>query len=564
MARRLIRRKADHDPPDSSLLGRLYAARGIADVRELDLSLQRLHPPDSLKDLDKAAELLAGAVVHQRRILVVGDFDADGATSTALLVDGLRTMGASSIHYLVPDRFEHGYGLTPEIVEVATELSPQLLITVDNGMSSIDGVALARTRGMEVIITDHHLPGEKPPDANAIVNPNQAGCEFPWKSLAGVGVAFYLLSAVRKALRGRQWFTSEVPNLAGYLDLVALGTVADVVPLDRNNRILVQAGLRRIRAGHGRPGVAALMELAGINVAAATSRDLAFGAAPRLNAAGRLEDMSLGIECLLADVDRARELAMELDELNRKRRSIEDEMRQQAGAHIDAGLHLIGDDPPVGLCLYHEDWHQGVVGIVASRIKDQLHRPVIAFARASDDELKGSARSLPGLHIRDALDAIAARHPGLVVKFGGHAMAAGLSIRPRDLDRFAGAFDEEARRWLDMDDLEQILISDGEIGQDITLELTREIVQAGPWGQDFPEPLFDGEFEIIEQRIVAGRHLKLKVRPATASRVLDAIAFNHDRLIEGHRSRLAYRLDINEYRGRQSAQLIVEAVDISL
>ncbi|MEX2489473.1 MAG: single-stranded-DNA-specific exonuclease RecJ [Pseudomonadales bacterium] len=565
MTRRLVRRKVEHDPGDSSLLSRLYAVRGITSVADRDLSLQKLHKPETLKDLGKAAKLLATAVTEDQRILIVGDFDADGATSTALMVDALRSMGAVNVDYLIPDRFEYGYGLTPEIVDDAARFSPDLLVTVDNGMSSIDGVALARSRGTKVIVTDHHLPGAAVPEADAIVNPNQAGCKFPGKSLAGVGVAFYLLSALRRHLTQRHWFASKPPNLAGYLDLVALGTVADVVPLDRNNRILVQEGLRRIRSGHCRPGIQALLEVAGTNHMKVTSRDLAFGAAPRLNAAGRLENMSLGIECLLADnPDRARKSALKLDELNRERRAIEVEMRQQAKEHIDAGWHLIDDNPPVGLCLYHQDWHQGVVGIVASRIKDQLHRPVIAFARASDDELKGSGRSVPGMHIRDALDAIAASEPGLIDKFGGHAMAAGLSIRAENLDRFTEVFDTEARRWLSADDLEQVIVSDGEIHEDITLALVREVTEAGPWGQGFPEPLFDGQFEVLEQRIVGERHLKLKVRPVDGVQTLEAIAFYHDRLIETYRPRLAYRLDINEYRGRESVQLIVEAVDILL
>lgn len=564
MSKRLIRRKVDH-VFDSSLLNRLYAARGVRDASDLDLSLQHLFQP-VLKDLNIAADLLATSVTCQQRILIVGDFDADGATSTAMMVDALRAMGGIHVDYLVPDRFEYGYGLTPEIVELAGRSRPDLLVTVDNGMSSIDGVALARARGIQVIVTDHHLPGSEVPDANAIVNPNQAGCEFPGKSLAGVGVAFYVLSAVRGVLRDRNWFAEKmiaVPNLADYLDLVALGTVADVVTLDRNNRILVEAGLQRIRAGRARPGVLALARASGANIRRITSRDLAFGLAPRLNAAGRLDDMSRGIECLLAkDTDEADRLAMVLDGLNRERRAIEDEMRDQALAHIEAGMHLIGDELPVGLCLFHEDWHQGVVGIVASRIKERLHRPVIAFARSGESELKGSARSVGGLHIRDALDAIAARYPGMLEKFGGHAMAAGLAIRPDRLQAFMNAFDEEARRWLSAEDLEQTLISDGELHEEVSLALVREILSAGPWGQGFPEPVFDDEFEILAQRIVGGRHLKMQLRPVHSNQAFDAIAFNHDRLQEARRTRMAYRLDINEYRSLESVQLVIEAMDV--
>jgi len=564
--RRLVRRQAhghlDGDLPP--LIQRLYTGRGIVSSSQVDHQLKYLEPPGSMKGLDDAVVLLSDAVTARQRILVIGDFDADGATSCALLVLALTSLGAEHVDYLVPNRFEFGYGLTPEIVAVAAGRSPDLLITVDNGISSVDGVAAARNRGMKVLITDHHLPGSQLPDADAIVNPNQAGCEFPSKHLAGVGVAFYLVSALRQHLREKDWFGAggiEEPNLAAFLDLVALGTIADVVPMDYNNRILAQEGIRRIRGGRSRPGILALLDLAGAERQRVVARDLAFGVAPRLNAAGRLEDISLGIECLLTDSEqRAGELAARLDALNRERRAIEQEMKLEAQHALDA---LTVSGKSFGVCLFREDWHQGVVGIVASRIKDEIHRPVIAFARTGDEELKGSARSIAGLHIRDALDSIAARNPGLVLRFGGHAMAAGLSLSPDNFDRFAREFDIEARRWLSDDDLEQVIVSDGEIEAALTLETVRQIMEASPWGQGFAEPLFDGEFEVISQRIVAERHLKLQLRQRTSNQTLDAIAFNQDRLLDGRYRRMAYRVDINTWRGRSSVQLVVEAVEVA-
>ncbi len=549
------------------MLSRLYVGRGVVNADEVEHSIKNLLRPDSLKGLSKATSLLVESVQNQLRILIIGDFDADGATSSVLMVHGLRSMGADHVDYLVPNRFEYGYGLTPEIVEVARRKTPDVIVTVDNGISSIEGVEFAKSHGIRVLITDHHLPAKELPDADAILNPNQGGCEFPSKNLAGVGVAFYLLSAVRAMLRTVGWFENHnEPNLADYLDLVALGTIADVVPMDYNNRVMVQEGIRRIRAGRLRPGLGELLALSGTRIETVTSRDLAFSVAPRLNAAGRLEDISLGIECLLTDdQNRARELATRLDQLNVERREIENEMKQQAIRSLGSlNLSLPANDEheAVGICLFENDWHQGVVGIVASRIKDKWHRPVIAFAPASEVEMKGSARSIPGFHIRDALDAIAARNPGLVVKFGGHAMAAGLSLHPDNFDKFAEEFDLEARRWLSKDDLQQTVITDGNLIEEFNVTVARVVTQACPWGQGFPEPIFDDDFEILEQRIVAGRHLKLKLRPIDGVQSIDAIAFGQDRLVEGRHRRIAYRLDVNKYRGRESLQLIVECLDI--
>ncbi|MEX1236820.1 MAG: single-stranded-DNA-specific exonuclease RecJ, partial [Pseudomonadales bacterium] len=471
------------------------------------------------------------------------------------------------VDYLVPNRFEYGYGLTPEIVEVARGFDPTLIITVDNGISSVQGAEHARSLGIKLLITDHHLPGKELPPADAIVNPNQGGCDFASKNLAGVGVAFYVLSALRARLRESGWFERHgvaEPNLGDYLDLVALGTIADVVPLDYNNRILVQEGLRRIRSGKCRPGLLAMIDVAGLRREKILSRDLAFGIAPRLNAAGRLKDISLGIECLLADTHAtASALADELDTLNKQRRDIEDEMRAQALDVNDESSWVSGKDA-VGVCLFHNDWHQGVVGIVASRIKERVHRPVIAFARAGELELKGSARSITGLHVRDAIDSIAAQYPGLVTKFGGHAMAAGLSLAPDKLDQFARAFDTEARKRLSTQDLEEVVLSDGELDEPLTVQLVRVIEQAAPWGQGFTEPLFDGEFEVLEQRIVGGHHLKLRLARREDPDPYDAIAFNHPGLIEGRYRRLAYRPMVNEYRGRESVQLVVVATDLTV
>ena len=571
--KRLVRRASNarlaldlEQKVQSALLARLFAQRGIVDQSEIDFSLGNLLPPDSMKGLTEAANVVASTIVNRQKIIIVGDFDADGATSTALMVHCLRACEAD-VDYLVPNRFEFGYGLTPEIVAVAAKMQPALIVTVDNGISSVDGVGAANALGIETVITDHHLPGDVVPAATAIVNPNQTGCAFPSKALAGVGVSFYLLSAVRKVLRQKLWFEQKQlsePLLADYLDLVALGTIADVVPFDKNNRVLVNEGIRRMRAGKIRPGIRALLAVSGTNFKKLVSRDLAFGVAPRLNAAGRLEDMSIGIECLLSETDAgAVVLAEQLDGINKARRSIEDEMKDQAIEIVKAAVASNSESTKTekyGVCLYNASWHQGVVGIIASRIKDRVHRPTIAFAKVSDTEIRGSARSIHGLHIRDALDAIATANPGLIDKFGGHAMAAGLSLPLAKFAEFAALFDAEARKGLSKGDLEQQVVSDGELGGKFNLTTARKIAEAAPWGQGFPEPVFDGEFEIIDQRILGGRHLKLRL--LKDDELIDAIAFNHNRLIEERMKRMAYRIDINEYRGLEKVQLIIEAVDL--
>ena len=543
------------------LLTRLYAARGVQSAAELEKGLARLIPYTELKGIDQAVALLVEALAQKARILIVGDFDADGATASAVGVLGLKMLGAHHVDYLVPNRFEYGYGLTPEIVEVALERRPDLLITVDNGISSVEGVACAKAAGLKVLVTDHHLPGTELPAADAIVNPNQPGCTFPSKALAGVGVMFYVLMALRAKQRELGWFSGKTePNLAELLDLVALGSVADVVPLDANNRILVAQGLARIRKGFARAGLKAILEVAGKHASRVNSTDLGFILGPRLNAAGRLDDMSLGIECLLAeDPDLARDMAVELDRLNQDRKSIEQGMQREALAQLK---DLPEQNLPFGLCLYEPDWHQGVIGILASRLKERYHRPTIAFAEADSEMLKGSARSVPGFHIRDALDAIAARNPGLISKFGGHAMAAGLSLAKEHFDDFANAFDEEVRRQLSENDLEGRVLSDGALqAQEFHLELAKALRHAGPWGQHFPEPLFHGVFELVHQRLVGEKHLKMQLKTECGSRVIDAIAFNIDREVWPNASvrwvEAAYKLDVNEFRGQESVQLLV-------
>lgn len=558
------------EPGLAPLLDRIYSSRGVGHAEELELTLQRLLRPE-LKGLPEAAEILADAVVAGARILIVGDFDADGATSSALGVLALRAMGAHHVDFLVPNRFEYGYGLTPEIVAVAAEQAPDIIVTVDNGISSIDGVQAANDLGIAVVVTDHHLPGQALPAADAIVNPNQPGCSFSSKNLAGVGVIFYVMNALKKQLSDIGWFAEAgipEPNMANFLDLVALGTVADVVPLDANNRIFVEQGLRRIRAGVARPGILALLEVAGRGRERLVASDLGFAIGPRLNAAGRLDDMSIGIRCLLSDdVQLARELAAELDSFNRDRKAIESGMQREAMAMLDKLSVAQGQDLPWGLCLYDATWHQGVIGILASRVKDKFHRPVIVFADADDNTIKGSARSIPGLHIRDALDAVAARHPHLLQKFGGHAMAAGMSIAREDYPAFTQAFDEEVKRQLSADDLQAVLMSDGELAaNEFELELARQLRNAGPWGQHFPEPLFDGEFYLVQQRIVGDKHLKLVLaQDAQKQQLLDAIAFNVDLSVwpdEGiERIRAAFKLDVNEFRGRESLQLMLDYLE---
>lgn len=568
--KRIIRRPLLCDPDTlpaelPAVLRRVYAARGIKAAGELDLTAERLQPPDTLGGLMRAVDLLEQAVEEGQRILVVGDFDADGATSSALTVRALRSLGAAQVDFLVPNRFDFGYGLTPEIVAVAVERAPDLLITVDNGISSLAGVAAARAQGMRVLVTDHHLPGAVLPDADAIVNPNLQGDAFPSKNLAGVGVAFYVMVALRARLRDKGWFVRRAraePNLANLLDLVALGTVADVVPLDHNNRILVEQGLRRIRAGRCVPGITALLQVGNRNAGRAVASDLGFAVGPRLNAAGRLEDMSLGIDCLLSDdAAEARRIAAQLDQLNRERREIEEDMKTQALMALDR-LHFEEGALPRGLCVYDPSWHQGVIGILAARIKERFHRPVIAFARAADGEIKGSARSVPGLHIRDCLEAVSSRQPGLIRKFGGHAMAAGLSLAEAEFDRFNAAFDAEVCAHLDEDDLQGVLHTDGELRADeLTLTLAEALRSGGPWGQQYPEPLFEGRFDVLSQRVVGERHFKLSLQPQGASGVgIDAIAFNQDPAIDlmGQQLSLVYRLGANEFRGMSQVQLVVE------
>ncbi len=573
-----IKRKSSADsvvqiaPELHPVLNRVYLNRGITSSRELDMSLEHLLKYDSLTGIDDAVNLLAHAIEHQSSILIIGDFDADGATSTALAMRALKSFGAENINYLVPNRFEFGYGLTPEIVEHAKQYDPEVIVTVDNGISSLQGVETANRLGIKVIVTDHHLAGNKLPAAAAIVNPNQPGDKFPSKVIAGVGVIFYVMLALRNLLRQSNWFTQQKipdPNLAELLDLVALGTVADVVPLDYNNRIMVSQGLSRIRAGYCCKGIQALVKIAGRQLSRLQAQDLGFIVGPRLNAAGRLDDMSLGIECLLTDdANLAEEYAEQLNQLNQERRSIELDMQTSA-------LSILQTVEPqhidMGICLYDENWHQGVIGILASRIKDKYHRPVIAFADAGDEAqtgeaiIKGSARSVSGVHIRDVLDSVATHHPGLVSKFGGHAMAAGLTLYKKDFEKFATAFNEEVCQLLSVDDLHNVIQSDGELQEsDIDLPLAQLLEKAGPWGQHFPEPVFDGKFEIVQRRIVGERHLKLVLRHPQSQRLIDGIAFNcvDDHWPASvHFADIAYKLAINEFRGQTSAQLIVEHIE---
>ncbi|WP_299180136.1 single-stranded-DNA-specific exonuclease RecJ [uncultured Neptuniibacter sp.] len=548
------------------VLARIYASRGIHDLSGLGRNLSELLPDSGMLGIEEAVSRLQRAIEQQQRILIVGDFDCDGATSTAVAVLALRMMGAAAVEYLVPNRFEYGYGLSPEIVVEAVKRSPDLLITVDNGISSIDGVAAANLAGLDVIVTDHHLAGHSLPDACAIVNPNQPACSFSAKSTCGVGVIFYVMIALRRALQQSGWFQQQglaTPNLGELLDLVALGTVADVVPLEQNNRVLVYQGLQRIKAGRCRPGLTALIELSGRQQYKINSSDLGYALAPRLNAAGRLEDMSIGIECLLTDSEsKARELADTLNELNQERKGIEQEMQQQA-LDLLAGLQLETDQLPFGLSLYEPEWHQGVIGILASRIKERTHRPVIAFAQGDEGELKGSARSIPGFHVRDGLDSIATQYPDLLRKFGGHAMAAGLTIKASDLSVFKQAFDTEVRRQLSEADLQQQVLTDGALNaEEMTLELAEMLRQAGPWGHQFPEPLFEGEFALLQQRVVGQRHLKMVLMEPVSALAIDAIQFNADMDQWPDESvttvRAVYRLDINEFRGRKTVQLLVD------
>ena len=554
----------------SSVLNRVYAHRNIQSEDELNYSISNLLPFDQLKGISDAVELIAEAIKNESTIVIVGDFDVDGATSTTVAIKALRSMGAKRGEFLVPNRFKFGYGLTPEIVQVAVEkFNPDMIITVDNGISSIDGVKIAKELNLKVIVTDHHLPAATLPNADAIVNPNQPDDHFPSKMLAGVGVIFYVMLALRSLLREQNWFAEQnlpEPNLAELLDLVALGTVADVVPLDYNNRILVSQGLARIRSGRVCTGIKALIDITGRESERLIASDFGFAIAPRLNAAGRLDDMSLGINCLLSDdVAEAHTIAQQLDEINHARRDIESDMKQQAMAILDS-MHLDNNESlPFGLCLFDEDFHEGVVGIIASRIKDQWNRPVIVFAKTEDGSLKGSGRSIKGLHIRDALDNVATKHPQLISKFGGHAMAAGLTIAEADYELFSNAFDEEVSRHLCEDDLQGIVMSDGELlDSEFSMNTAEELRYAGPWGQAFQEPVFDGLFNIINKRIVAEKHLKLSLQPVDSSLEIDAIAFNAtDEEWPEHtlQANVAFRLDVNVFRGNKSLQLMVEHIE---
>ncbi|MCO7261491.1 single-stranded-DNA-specific exonuclease RecJ [Dickeya zeae] len=554
--------------PDSlpALLRRLYAQRGVRQAQELERSLRGLLDYRLLSGIAQAVDVLCRALAEERRIVIVGDFDADGATSTALTVLALRSMGGREVQYLVPNRFEDGYGLSPEVVAQAAAKGAELIVTVDNGISSHAGVDDAHRRGIEVVVTDHHLPGDTLPAAEAMVNPNLVDCAFPSKALAGVGVAFYLMMALRARLRESGWFTERglaEPNLAELLDLVALGTVADVVPLDANNRILVAQGLSRIRAGKCRPGIRALLEISNRDAAQLVATDLGFALGPRLNAAGRLDDMSVGVELLLChDIVQARMLASDLDALNQSRREIEAGMQVEA-LQLCEQLERSRDTLPLGLAMYHPDWHQGVVGILASRIKERFHRPVIAFAPAGDGILKGSGRSIAGLHLRDALERLDTCYPGLMLKFGGHAMAAGLSLVEDRFDEFRQRFADLVGEWLDASQLEGVVWSDGELAvPELSLGTAEMLREAGPWGQAFPEPLFDGRFRLLQQRLVGERHLKVMVEPLGGGPLLDGIAFNVDTVLWPDSSvrevELAYKLDVNEFRGKRSVQLLIE------
>jgi single-stranded-DNA-specific exonuclease len=550
-----------------ALVRRVYAARAVQ-PHELDFSLAQLLPGESMGGLERAVDLLEAALLAKKKILVIGDFDADGATSSALAIRALRAFGHEQVDFLVPNRFEYGYGLTPEIVELARARQPDLLVTVDNGISSMRGVDAARSAGMQVVITDHHLPGARLPAADAIVNPNMPGDDFPSKHLAGVGVIFYVMLALRARLRENGWFSSrglQEPNMAELLDLVALGTVADVVTLDFNNRILIDQGIRRIRAGRCCPGILALLRNAGRDPSRLVASDLGFAVGPRLNAAGRLEDMSLGIACLLTDdFDEAAMMAEQLNELNQQRRAIEGVMQEEAMAVLER-LEQDAAGLPPGLCLMDANWHQGVIGILASRIKDRFRRPAIAFAPAGEGELKGSARSVSGLHIRDLLDRIATQNPDLIRKFGGHAMAAGLSLAVDDFAEFQAAFSSAVADELGHEVGAGQLLTDGELeAADYDLSVAEALRDAGPWGQGFPEPQFDGVFDIAQSRIVGGRHVKLTVCRAGGDQWLDAIAFNgvdHGWHELRQSVRAVYRLDVNEFRGRRSVQLIVEYLE---
>lgn len=562
------------------LLKRIYANRGVTELRQIDNSLSELIDYALLKDIDKAANIVSNAIMQQKKILVVGDFDADGATSCAVMMRALKACGLPDADYLVPNRFDFGYGLSPQIVDVAAQSRPDIIITVDNGISSIAGVKRANELGIQVVITDHHLAGDTLPQAAAIVNPNQPGCEFPEKTIAGVGVAFYLMLAVRAALRARGWFDGSEfvyrgstivrsePNMASYLDLVALGTVADVVPLDHNNRILVESGLQRIRNNRGCAGINALLSIAGKSSEKCCAQDFGFIVGPRLNAAGRLDDMSIGIECLLSDdFEQALQYAVTLNQMNMQRREIEGQMLEQAFDLLEEQITVLHDRSviPDALALYDAQWHQGVVGLLASRVKEKFHRPVIAFADAGNGEIKGSGRSIAGLHMRDVMDIISKQHPGLISKFGGHAMAAGLTIRLDNFELFQKAFSDQVSLMLRPEDLDNTSETDGPIDQQyLTVETSEQLKYASPWGQLFPEPVFDDVFRIVNWRIVGEKHLKLELVKEETGRCYSAIAFNKtdtDLPAGDDCIHIAYRLDVNEFRGNRNLQLIVQHIE---
>ena len=562
-------KKKSHLKDIDPILLKIFSSRGITENDEIDRSLAKLPSPWLLSGMESMVEHLITAIKQQQKICIVADFDADGATSCAVAIKGLKLLGVKEVSFVVPNRFEYEYGLTPELVELVKQQQPDIIITVDNGISSIEGVKVARDWGMKVLVTDHHLPGEEIPDADAIVNPNLPDDKFPSGNIAGVGVIFYVLMALRNRLRETKWFEQhniQQPNLAQLLDYVALGTVADVVALDQVNRILVYQGLLRIQSGKSHVGIKALIEIAGKKSNAISSSDLGFSVAPRLNAAGRMDDMSLGIQCLLTeDEDLAKELAEQLDSLNKERKEVEGQMKHQAMSLLEE-MHTIDEKHlSAGVCLFEKNWHQGVIGILASRIKDRLHRPVIAFASTGSDEIKGSARSIPGIHIRDVLSEIAVSHPQVLSQFGGHAMAAGMTIKMHDYPVFSIAFDDVVRKHLDHVDLEQKILSDGQLAEkQITLEFTELLSHSGTWGQAFPEPLFDGIFDVIQCRIVGEQHLKFVLRLPFSNELIDAIAFFVDKPESwlGSRSiKTAYRLDVNDFRGKRSVQLMLQYIE---
>ena len=573
MQKRILRRDvpAGDKLCDDPLLDRLYRSRHIKNANQLDRTLNAMHHPNLMSGMDTAVEHLFEAYQKQQNIVIVGDFDADGATSTALAVLALRQLGFANVTYLVPNRFEQGYGLSVAVAQEALALGVELLMTVDNGVSSHEGVAFLKAQGVKVIVTDHHLPPETLPNADAIVNPNLAHCGFPSKNLAGVGVTFYLMLALRAKFRELGLFDAKnQPNFTELLDLVALGTVSDVVPLDQNNRILVYQGIARIRAERCRCGIRALAEVAKRDVTRFVAADLGFSIGPRLNAAGRLDNMSVGVELLLAEnMETARALALELDGLNQARKEIEQGMKLEALTicqNLFANATALETDIPHSIVLYQSDWHQGVLGILASRIKEQFHRPVIAFAQDQAGMLKGSARSIPGLHIRDVLERVYSQHPDLILKFGGHAMAAGLSIQESRFDDFRQIFNQTVSELLAEDQLQGTIWTDGELNANLLNLATAETLrQGGPWGQAFPEPLFDGEFKILQQRLVGEKHLKMMVEPKLGGPLLDAIAFNIDTRyypdLSIKTARFAYKLDINEFRGNRDLQLLVDYIE---